>query len=262
MMNIKRTVVTSFITGSHEFISLRFVFLWLSYLLVQGCAPSLVSMDRSELERLKYQPVIHVVHYPAPLLTAWTFEAGLAGDIFIPFGILGGVVGGFASHAAMQAEGEKLMKQCSLEDPSLKVREEVIKSLSSEVGIENFRLVSEPLDSDELDVLRSTFGDSLVMDFKTRGWTLMIEPLSQWTTTRRYYLIYAPRARFIRLRDSKVIWLGYTSFDEKESLSTNSTWDELTENNCTLLKAKLDQAGNVCAQKLAEQLLGNTSVEK
>jgi len=254
-MNTNRNTAASFVGTCDQLLGFRITLSLLIYVFVQGCAPSLVSMDRSELEQLKYQPLIHVVHYPPPLLEAWTFEAGLAGDVFIPFGILGGVVGGFAGHAAHQAAGEKLKKQCSLEDPSLRVREEVIKSLSSEIGIENFRLVSELLESDEIDALRSKFGDSLVMDFKPLGWGLLIEPLSQWST-RRYYVSYHLQARFIRLRDSKVMWLGYAKFVESELFSTSSTWDELTENGCTLLKAKFGQAADTSARQLADQLWG------
>lgn len=153
-------------------------------------------MDRSELEQLKYQPVILVVHYPPPPFVAYTSTAVPIGSVFGP------LVGGFVAHAIEQAEGEKLKKQCSLEDPSLKIRETVIKSLSK-VGNDNFRLVSELLESEELDALRSKFGDSLVMEVKTRGWQLFIVPLSQWTT-RRYPVLYTVRARLIRLRDSLV----------------------------------------------------------
>jgi len=111
------------------------------------------------------------------------------------------------------------------------------------------------LESDELDALRSKFEDALVLDFKTRGWTLFVEPWSQWST-RRYFVIFAVQARLIRLQDSKVMWLGYSYFDENASLSTSSTWDELAENGCTLLKAKFGQAADTSAQQLAAQLLG------
>jgi len=122
-MNTIRTIVTSFITRAHKFIGLRIVLPWSNYSFVQGCAPSLVSMDRSELELLKYQPLIHVVHYPPPSLVAKTAST----DVGI---VIGGVLGGFTAHAVGQAEGEKLKNQCSLEDPSIRTRETVIKSLS------------------------------------------------------------------------------------------------------------------------------------
>jgi len=251
-MNTNRNTAASFLGTSDQIMSFRITLLLLSYLFVQGCAPSLVSMDRSELEQLKYQPLIHVVHYPPPPLVAYTSTAVPIGSVFGP------LVGGFVAHGIEQAEGEKLKKQCSLEDPSLNIRDAVIKSLST-VGIENFRLVSELLESDELDALRSKFGDSLVMDFKTRGWQLFIVPLSQWTT-RRYPVLYTVQARLIRLRDSKVIWLGYSSFREEDDAA--STWDELVESGCALLKAKFGQAADTCAQQLTDQLLGKTSVGK
>ena len=251
-MNTNRNTAASFLGTSDQIMSFRITLLLLSYLFVQGCAPSLVSMDRSELEQLKYQPLIHVVHYPPPPLVAYTSTAVPIGSVFGP------LVGGFVAHGIEQAEGEKLKRQCSLEDPSLNIRDAVIKSLST-VGIENFRLVSELLESDELDALRSKFGDSLVMDFKTRGWQLFIVPLSQWTT-RRYPVLYTVQARLIRLRDSKVIWLGYSSFREEDDAA--STWDELVESGCALLKAKFGQAADTCAQQLTDQLLGKTSVGK
>jgi len=253
-MDANRSIFTSLIATFHQLINFRVIVLLLSYLLVPGCAPSLISIDRSELEQLKYQPVIHVVHYPPPPVEADTAATGAGIAI-------GGVLGGFAAHAIAQAEGEKLKNQCSLEDPSPKVREAVIKSLSNEMGFNNFRLVSELLESDELGALRNRFGDSLVMDFKTRGWTLGVEPLSQWST-RRYYVTYHLQARLIRLRDSKVMWLGYAKFVESELLSTSSTWNELTENNCTLLKTKFGQAANTCAQQLTDQLLAKSSLGK
>ncbi len=220
----------------------------------QGCAPSFVSIDRNELEQLKDQPLIHVVHYSSPSLSAQTpiSDVGVA---------IGGILGGLASVEIAKAEGEKLKEQCSLEDPSIRVRERVIDSWSAQMEIKTFRVVPERLESDELDALRSKFGNELVMDFKTHHWTLFPKPWTRWTTSR-YFIIYSIRSRLIRLQDSRVMWLGYCKFDENETLTTSSTWDELIANNCSLLKAKFGQAADMCAQQLADQLLGKTATEK
>lgn len=250
-MNTNRNIATSFIIASHKLTSFKITFLLLNYILVQACAPSLVSMDRSELEQLKHQPLIHVVHYSSPSLIARTpsTDVGLA---------VGGILGAGVTIAMAQAEGEKLKKQCSLEDPSIRVRERVIESLSRETGVKNFRLVPERMESEELDALKSKIENALVMDFKTHHWTLAVKPWTRWTTSR-YYVVYSIRARLIRQQDSKVMWVGYSHFDENESLSTSSTWDELTEKDCTLLKAKFGQAADTSAQQLADQFLGKTS---
>lgn len=253
-MSANRCSFTSHILSSHRLISFRVVLVLLTYVFLPGCAPSLVSMDRAELEQLKHQPVIHVVHYASPSLIAHTpsSDVGLA---------IGGVLGGLAAVEMGKAAGEELKKQCSLEDPSIGAGRNVIDTLSQEVGFKNFLLVPDRLESDELDILKSKFENALVMDFKTHHWTLAVKPWSQWTT-RRYYAVYSIRARLVRLQDPKVIWLGYSYFNEDESLSTSSTWDELKENSCTLLKAKFAQAAETSAQQLVEQLLRKTPVEK
>jgi len=253
-MNTKRTIVTSSIMTSHKFIGLKIALLWLNFSSVLGCAPSLISIDRSEFDQLQHQPVIHVVHYLSPSPIAMTPSTDVGGA-------LGGVLGGLTAVAMGKAAGEELKKQCSLEDPSIGAREKVIDTLSREVGFKNFLLVPERLESDELNILKSKFDNALLMDFKTHHWTLAVKPWTRWTTSR-YYLVYSIRARIIRSQDSKVIWLGYSHFDENESLSTSSTWDELTENGCALLKAKSSQAANTTAQQLADQLLGKTALEK
>lgn len=218
----------------------------------QGCAPSIVSIPRNELEQLKAQPLIHIVHYSSPSLTARTPSTDVGAA-------LGGVLGAGASTSMAKTEGEKLKEQCSLEDPSIRVRERVIDSWSAQMGIKSFHVVPERLESDELDALRSKFGNDLVMDFKTDRWVIFPKPGTRWTTSR-YFVVYSIRARLIRLQDSKVMWLGYYKFDE--NLSTSSTLDELIANDCTLLKAKFCQAADTSAQQLADQLFGKIATEK
>ena len=220
----------------------------------QGCAPSLVPIDRNELGQLKDQPLIHVVHYSSPSLSAGTAtsDAGLA---------LGGLMGAGVGIAIQRAEGEKLKAQCSLEDPSIRIRESVTDRLSAEMGITNFRLLPERLESDELSALGTKCGNELVMDFKTDNWTLFPEPGTQWTT-RRYLLVYSIRGRLIRLQDSRVMWLGYCKLNEYEAGSTGVTWDELIANDCASLKAKIGHAVDMCAQGLTDQLIGKAAAER
>jgi hypothetical protein len=254
-MKKNRNNSTFLFLNSHHVtgIGIILIFLLLA-VLGQGCAPSLVSIARNELERMKNQPSIHVVHYSSPSLTARTPSTDVGAA-------LGGVLGAGVSTGMAKTEGEKLKEQCSLGDSSIKVRETVLDRLSAEMGIKNFRVVPDRLESDELDTLRSKFGNDLLMDFKTHHWTLYPVPGSRWTTSR-YFIIYSIRARLVRLQDSKVIWLGYAKFDESQALSTSSTWDELIANDCTALKTKVGKVAEMCAQQLADQLFGRTVIEK
>jgi hypothetical protein len=244
-----------------KIIGIIFIVLFLA-VLSQGCAPSLVSIDRNELAQLKDQPLINVVHYSPPKLVAKTPSTGIGSALGAVGGIVGGVAGGVVAAEISKTQGEKLKQQCSLEDPSIRVREKVINSCSAQMAIKNFNVVQEPLDSDEMDALRSKLGNDLVMDFKTNYWMILPTALSQWTMTRQYYVMHSTRARLIRLQDSKVMWLGSCDFDGKKTLSTSSTWDELIANGCSQLKANFSQAAEMCAQQLLDQLFGKVIKEK
>lgn len=214
-------------------------------LLMVGCAPSLIKMEKEEIARLKDQPEIQAVHYPAP-----TFTITTAGQIAVAslFGIIGGAIVG----ASIEAEGKRLTKEYALEDPSVRVKDRFIAALGTGLELRNFRSLNEPLASDDLTELRTKFAGTMLIDFQTTNWAAGYH----LPDTSRYRILYAVRARLIRPEESKIVWQGFCSF-KGEDAATSPTLDELKANSGALLKEKLKEAADACADQLLAQFSGD-----
>ena len=215
--------------------------LLLTLLLTCGCAPKLIKMEKSELARLHDGPEIQAIHYSSPPPeVGWSDpNPQSALHIFIlPFELKD-------SHSkSKQVEG------LHLEDPVWRVKERVVPSLVTVVDLKRARLVREPLVDDDLDKLRAALGKGVVIDFKTIHWAVR-------KAQRGNQIEYSVRARILRLEDSKNLWQGVC-----EDTRSFDSFDELMAANGMLLKMKLNQSAEACAQEILAQLPGSDYFEE
>ena len=129
-----------------------------------------------------------------------------------------------------------------LEDPVLEVKERVVLAMDAALELKSVRLIQEPLVGDDLDQLNAALGKGLAIDFKTIIWNLDHKKL--W---------YVARSRIIRLEDSKILWQGVC--DVTNHLS--GSWAEHMAAEAALLKKRLNEVAESCAQNLEFQLVGN-----
>ena len=198
--------------------------LFLGLLLTYGCFPKLIKMEKAELARLKDEGEIQAIHYSGKFLEVDT-------------------------DSSSNSEAEVLVlpiTSCQLclilEDPVLKVKERVVLAMDAAVELKSVRLIQEPLVGDDLDQLKAALGTGLAIDFKTIIWNLDHKTI--W---------YVARSRIIRLEDSKILWQGVC--DVKNHLL--GSWAEHMAAEAALLKKRLNEVAESCAQNLEFQLLGN-----
>jgi hypothetical protein len=144
-----------------------------------------------------------------------------------------------------EAAGDKMTKEYGLADPAAVVQERFVAALGQDPGISNIQGVEETPGTDDMAELRRVAGQGLVFDFKTTQWMLYYYP-TDWS---HYRIAYSARGRLVRLADSTVMWQG-TCEVIGQAPASSPTMDALTANNGALLKAKINEAAEACAQQL------------
>jgi hypothetical protein len=198
--------------------------LFLALLFTYGCFPKLIEMEKAERARLKDEGEIQAVHYSGKFLEVDTDSSSNSEDEALVF--------------PLASSQPRLI----LEDPVLEVKERVVLAMDAALELKSVRLIQEPLVGDDLDQLNAALGNGLAIDFKTIIWNLDHKKL--W---------YVARSRIIRLEDSKILWQGVC--DVKNHLS--GSWAEHMAAEAALLKKRLNEVAESCAQNLEFQLVGN-----
>lgn len=226
-------------------------------LVAQGCAttgpPPLAS---EHMAQLASGSDVTVVHYPTPPFRR-VHPQTAAGWSAIP--LLGLVAGPVAEAASAQRGlevGEQVRVQLGLDDPVKRVHERLVAGLAS---TPRFRLLPTAparfLSHDAPSELRATLGSGLVLDFRTISWGIVAATKFLPGTTHQYQAFYGVRVRVVRLPDSGVVWqAGCTSVGRNPK--GKWTHEELTADDGRLLKSKLNEAADACADQLVAQLTG------
>lgn len=215
-------------------------------LLVCGCAQKLIPIDRKEIVQLKNQAVIQVYYYPYLFKVYKMDLIGLISSDYLYQEILA------------ESRGRKMVGDYSLDNPLSRVMDRFMSALADQL---NLKIVSQGiLASGDIDTTKGDFEkeNTMTLDFETLDWRLLFF-LTDWT---HYRVIYSVRSRLIRLTDSKVVWQGLCVVKNQDTKYHRPTMKELVENNAKLLKAKLDEAADICAEQLSEQFFGKETMER
>lgn len=219
-------------------------------LLMAGCAtPGPPSLPPAELARLVSQSEVTLVHYPTPPFRRahpategrWLIALG-------PFGI-------FGAAAAAQADteaGERVRVQIRLDDPAGRVRERFVDRTMESLRSSPERFLS----TDEVGELKATLRSGVVLDFRTLEWAVVAAPKFIPFTAEHYQVSYMVRARLVRLEDPKVVWQA-TCASQGRDAKAKWTMEELTANEGVLLKEKLAEAAEACADELTAKFQGS-----
>jgi hypothetical protein len=218
------------------------------FLVVAGCAPSRIAIEKSEFSRLQAEARIPVVvHAPEPLsfLTAGDHLKWGLTALALPLG--GFFVGRYAESVA-RAQGEELATAHGLHDPAHKVRDGFLAAVAGQLSLTNLVPLQQAFATDDPQQIREKLDAATVLDFKTYEWRVTPAGMSS-----RYRMLYRLRARLFRTADGKILWQGDCRYEKSDS---DATLDELTANSGELLRAKMDQAAEFCATTLLLQFLG------
>jgi hypothetical protein len=185
-------------------------------------------------------------------------------------------------------EGEKIRTKYALVDPVLEVKARFVDALRTKLELRNMRPISEPAASYEPYQLADSFGSVVALDFITSSWELSVLRSLNPFTSDPYRLRYTVQARLLRLKpakyhgepqsqtvarllhseDSRIMWQGmchsigggvpFTTggssaplFIPKQFVGEQSyTLEEWTANDGALLKDRLNEVADACADAL------------
>ena len=125
-------------------------------LLLNGCAPALIRLDKEELARLKNQQEIVAVHYQLP-----PPQTGSPGSPPHPSTIGGPPAASGAAmlvwlllYAATSASSKASSDSHCWVDPITDLKDRFFSSLETEVGLKNIRSIQEPPAGDDVETLK------------------------------------------------------------------------------------------------------------
>lgn len=215
------------------------------FLFLAGCAPALIRPDKEELRRLGEQAGLQVVRFPPS-----SFSVRTPGKAMVGGG--GGALGAVLSLGLYESAGDKMAKEYALEDPAVRLQSRFLTSLEKATGSKESTIVQKPPSGESLEELKRTFGTGMVLDFKTTQWLLFYYP-TDWS---HYRIAYSARGRLVRLDEPKIIWQGTCEIIGQDP-KTSPTLEELVANNGALLKQKINEAADACAEQLWDHFQGS-----
>jgi hypothetical protein len=202
--------------------------------LIAGCAGQQVVMTPEDQRSLSSQP-LYAVHYEAKggFLVESTGHTAMA-LLVTPLVALTQV-----------AEGNELRTQLALEDPVLRSKERLVKVVQSGLDLTQVRSIPKPQEGDAVASIKRAYGDGVLLDVRTTRWGIHNNRAK-----------YQARARLVRLADSRVLWEAACNEVVAGKDAREPTREEISANNGALLKAKLGEAAELCADQLAAWLVG------
>ena len=204
-----------------------------------------IALTREQLSVFKNKSVI-VVRGKVPHFYAMTPKN-------VTLSVLtGGIIGGFL----MIYDGDKIIKENQIEDPSHQIAMNIVKHLETKhgvkvVGDENFK------DSKNISKLALKFAEksdySIVVD--TLDWSFGYLPMK----LDNFRVLYNARVRFIDLKNQKVIAEGLCKIfpNEKEIKNSAPSYEELIINNARILKDTLRSYSNNCSEVFIKEIFSS-----
>lgn len=229
---------------------LRSSLLSLVIAVLYGCAtPPYVEVriDEENLSRLIDEKVIWAIHYTPSSFSASPFRGSGRG----------GLVGALFEMVASDAIGQKMVRDYSLPDPALRVKQRFVSALAARLGFLNVHDVPEPVASDDLAGLKKTFVRGVVIDFQTENWD--VSEIPEFLSFRtRVSVHYRARSRLVRLEDSRILWEAVCYVGEADP-KKGVAWEALIADNGARLKTILHESADKCADDLSALLVGTRS---
>lgn len=199
-------------------------------LMLGACAGQHTRLSPEDRRSLSEGPKIYAIQHKTQM--AFSYEStgyAIAGSLITPLVAI-----------AQATEGMALASDLKLEDPGLRVRDRLIRTLQEELKVTAVEIVPEAPKSDEPTTMLKAYPGSAVLDVRTTKWGI-----------DNNRAIYEARARLLRTsRVSDILWKANCSFTADKDKPAPAT-EELKANGGALLKAKLQEAADGCAAQLA-----------
>ncbi len=198
--------------------------------LLTGCAGQHVKLGDEQRRALVSQPVyaVHLEPHSGFMVESAGYTA--AGILFSPL-----VIG------AQVAEGAGMLREHALEDPAARVRDRLLAALETHYKMTRVTRVAQPAGRlNPGSLYRTLGGNGLVLEVGTAKWGIDNNRAK-----------YAAAARVFRLSDDTVLWQAQCNDSIADAGKPSPTAEALRANQAELLKAKIMQAADACADQLA-----------
>ncbi len=200
-----------------------------------GCAgPRVVPLDQASHTQLRGR-TSSVVHREMP-----SFSAATPGKASFA------LVGAFA----MLEAGDKIVKEDGIEDPAVRIGEELLQALASGYAM---RIVgnAEVATTAEVPKLAQLYPMAdLVLDVQTVSWSFVYFP-TNWT---HYRVVYNVQLHLIDTKRSALLADGHCERVPAETRDA-PTYDQLLEDHGARLKQELKAAAEHCIGELGSRIL-------
>lgn len=208
--------------------------------LMSGCATT-VSLTDAERAGLKTSP--------APIQTLLYTSMGSNGlMITTPKTAMAFAGTGFVAIK----NGKEWSEANGIPHPMLAVRDRLESSLKTELGVYNFKNLTDTVDAsnDAPEKLKARFGNGLLLDFSG-----VYQVIYYVADMSHYHMYYNARARLVHLDDDKVMWQGNCRLDIEDP-NNRPTIDDLQADRAARLKEWLARGANDCSNQLVGQFFG------
>jgi hypothetical protein len=193
-------------------------------------------LDEATAAQLQGKTLVVTTH-KVPSFTAAT--AGKAG-------LLGGLLGA----AAMISAGNKMVKDHSIQDPAIIVRDEVSRAIAAKYGMTITPSDSKIIEVGKVDKIAAIYPDAnYILDVQTGMWAHWYYP-TKWGT---YWLMYTAQVRLIDVNKKTVVSSMFCNVDTKKNENAPSR-EQLLENNAALMKDTFSMLGWNCASMASKQV--------
>ena len=206
------------------------------FLSLIGCATTKnVAIDKAVAPTLKGKTVTLVEHKTT------SFMALTAGKgMFAMIGV-----------AAAIESGNKLVKECNIEDPASDISLNLAQELNSRYGLINKGQSNQVVDSKEVQkITKLAQGSDYTLDVMTTGWGFIYGGFK----LSDYHVNYSGNFRLIDVAKSKIISEGICIYDTKKAGKPAVKYDDLLENNAAYIKQCLEEAATFCTDKISNEL--------
>lgn len=207
----------------------------LATLLVTGCATTNVPIA-NEVKKQLPDHSLTTTDRESPSFVAMTSTKGMLGAV--------GAV-------AAISEGNDLVENDNIEDPSNRIANTLAQKLAKQYGMTLVGRANEPTDSDDLAVIaKSLSGSAYAIDVQTTGWQFIYDGFN----FSDYLVMYTAEMQLIDIAQAKAVAVGHCVYNSKDDNGTVS-YEALVENNSAYIKEQLAAASEKCSSEFSQKVL-------
>jgi hypothetical protein len=152
---------------------------------------------------------------------------------------------GLIGVAAMQSEGQRIIREHSVADPSLRIATRLWAAVAAKHSL--VQQTPKNLAAANADARWDT---DLILTVATTDWSMGPFP-NDWS---RYWVNYEADVVLRDARDQRVLASGSCQRSSPENSEHSPTYDQMEALDATILRRRLDAAAAFCASKFAREL--------